>query len=205
MNSVHEPGSRTISQKPDSGKIPSQIGPKTGSVHRVHNPWPARAPKRRLPAARSPPAAGAREPACACSPRACLPPALVPSAVSRHSCLSCNTGSPVSCHNTPGCIAIQPCLLQPFQPQYSRLYCDTISLQPSLLQYNLSLLLCNTTQCIAIQFFFSTIFFSALSLAIQLQDLQYKNFVFSQYNWAVAQKRFCTSNFFFFIYFQQLE
>ena len=37
MNSVHEPGSRTMSKKFDSGTILSQIGLKTGRVHRVHS------------------------------------------------------------------------------------------------------------------------------------------------------------------------
>ena len=57
------------------------------------------------------------------------------------------------------CIAIQFGLLQPFQPQYSPVYCDTLS-QPSLLACNTILqytslqpaFSCNTINCIAIQF-----------------------------------------------------
>ena len=48
------------------------------------------------------------------------------------------------------------------QSQYTRLHCDTNCPQPSLLQYNpaiqLSPLLCDTTQCIAIHFQLSSLF-----------------------------------------------
>ena len=76
-------------------------------------------------------------------------------AVSRHGCLSCDIVSPVSCHNTPGCIAIQPGLLQPFQPQYSAVYCNT--LLPNKLYCNTVLnpytpLYYNTHEPLAIQF-----------------------------------------------------
>ena len=47
MNCVHEPGSRTMSKKFDSGKYRVEPGQKTG---RVHSPRPARAPA--APAAR---------------------------------------------------------------------------------------------------------------------------------------------------------
>ena len=139
MNSVHEPGSRTMSKNRLRNNIESnriENRPSAPSAQPVASlrtqaarAWLAPC----LPAVSSPPAethAPARllmrlpaSPARArvvharllCAPRA------YPSVVSRHNCLSCDTGSPVSCHNTPGCIAIQPCLLQPFQPQYTEL------------------------------------------------------------------------------------
>ena len=49
--------------------------------------------------------------------------------------LYCNTAQPFSlspCHNTPRCIAIQPCLLQPFQPAcHDTIKCIMTCLLPS--------------------------------------------------------------------------
>ena len=62
MNSVHEPGSRTMSiQKSNFGKILSQTGPKTGRVHQVHSLGQAArpAPRPRAPCAPAVPCARA--------------------------------------------------------------------------------------------------------------------------------------------------
>ena len=122
----------------------------------------------------------------------------------RACCLSCDTGSPVSCHNTPGCIAIQPCLLQPFQPQYSLVYCDTLS-QPSLPACNTIFVLqykpCQAytpklqyNNCIAIQFSCNPFHFrSQYTLNPAIQFLPHNT------NWAVAN--FQISAPFFFLFF----
>ena len=165
---------------------------------------------------------------CAPTPTACAPPGRIVAwlgTVSQYSpalpllpsrntpqCIAIQL-QPLPSHNTVNCIAIQFSLLQPFchntldciaiqskpthQPllQYTPVYCNPNStlqayfsaIQYSVLQYNFhysfsSPLSCNTIARLAIQFFFS------------------HNII-----WAVAQKRLCTSNFFFFHYFQQLE
>ena len=64
------------------------------------------------------------------------------------------------------CIAIQFGLLQPFQPRYSELYCDTLLPLNQLSQFAIQYLYCNTiffpTKYLAIQFFPATYSFSAI-------------------------------------------
>ena len=94
------------------------------------------------------------------------------------------------------CIAIQFGLLQPFQPQYSELYYDTLLPLNQLYQPAIQYLYCNTmffpTKYLAIQFFLQPI------PSLQYNIVYCNKKKFSQYNWAVAQKkRFCPIFFFF--------
>ena len=142
MNRVHEQCSKI-----DSGKIPSRTGPKTGRVHRVHSPRPAQALKPRAqrqgrtPRAPSPPPA-ARPALAARAPAArahLLRPACRIVALQR------------------AVLQYNPCL-KPQLPQYFFFFfffCDTISLQSNLPQYNFCNTLplgCNTIQPLIIQF-----------------------------------------------------
>ena len=130
MNSVHEPGSRTMSKNrlrnnTESNRIENR--PSASSAQPVASPRVCRLrlPKLPLRAPRS----CCRLPhkpvvACPARPAAC---SARPSAMSRHSCLSCDTGSPVSCHCTSQynfCIAIQT--------PYSQASCNTNSAIQSL-------------------------------------------------------------------------
>ena len=162
MNSVHEPSSRTTSKYFDSGKYRVEQGKKKKNRPSAPSaqPWPAQVPRPRaqrpapplppacacaqLPLARAraptqrPPAARAtlalRAPARSpCAPQHAR---LRPNALARACCLAQRrvvTQLPVLRHR-------QPCLL-PLFLTIQFLYCDTNSLQPSLLQYKF----CNTT------------------------------------------------------------
>ena len=118
---------------PRPARVPRPSAQRPGRTPAMPLPHACRALPR-APAARAPRTVLARTPACAPRAPCCLPclparpapthpaparaqrpaacaPSSLALAVSRHSCLSCDTGSPVSCCNTQGCIAIQPCLL----------------------------------------------------------------------------------------------
>ena len=162
MNSVHEPGSRTMSKNLTQEKYRVELGQKQvkctkctalaspraqrlGCEPRATLPRPPRACCRLLCAPASPllpaPVHPCRPPAARSLaarlpyvhlPRAPLAPAaytpspapsLLPCVVSRHNCLSCDTGSPVSYSCTS---------------QYTQVYCNTV---PSCL------LLLLTIQC----------------------------------------------------------
>ena len=147
MNSVHEPGSRTMSKNrlrnnTESNRIENR--PSASSAQPVASPRVCRLRLPKAPAARPalllPPAPHA----CCRLPRS---PSRVLSAPKRHVA----TQLPVLRHR-------QPCLL-PLHLTIQFLYCDTNSLQPSLLQYKFcntipakSASSCNTINCIAIQF-----------------------------------------------------
>ena len=209
----------------------------------MHSLRPGRAPSAQaaLPgprpgACRAPAAHAPRAPrAAACRPRACPPrtlphasacapasPACAPSLLprpaqrppSRHSCLSCDTGSLVSCHctsqykfyNTLFSLNQPPLAIHPTVLQY-----DFFLTQPALLAFK-----SRNTHYLTIQFLPSNLQYN---FVLQL-NLHYSCniiFFFLQYKWAVAHSRFfffCT-NFFFsiltiiiiiiFNYFQHLK
>ena len=130
MNSVHEPGSRTMSKnrlRNNTESIQIENRPSAPSAQPVASPLAHAVRACQAPTApcraRLPPAARSAR-LLLPAPRACcrLPlgplgrptrPAARPSAMSRHNCLSCDTVNPVSCHCTSQynfCIAIQtPC------------------------------------------------------------------------------------------------
>ena len=159
MNSVHEPDSRTMSKnrlRKNTESIRIKNRPSAPSAQPVASPRAQAArPCRALPARRCRPAvarlraphAPAPHAPAACAPRApCLPSARParPACHLRSPRTPCAPSTcPAPCCKCSGCIAIQPCLVT-----IQFLYCDTISLQPSLLQYNPAIqlipLLCNT-------------------------------------------------------------
>ena len=218
MNSVHEPGSRTMSKnrlRNNTESIRIENRPSAPSAQPVARPGaqrPGRVPRAPLPRPAAPSA-----PCRASSHRAHVPatyPARPSRALRAHARACCVQrrvvawqlavswpGLAVSRHS---CLSSQLCPLQ-----YTAVYCNTLS----ALQAPFSR---NTVNCIAIQFCLSTNstslqyniciatqFSSQPSIlqynfpatysfsAIQYSVLQYKFFFFSQYNWAVAQNGFC--------------
>ena len=113
------------------------------------------------------------------APRPCRSASRAPSCLARA----------VSRHRpTPAAsVTMQNCIVTHCLPslQYSKLSCNTVflpsqkhtlAIQSTVLQYNFqpsSIPLCNTKMVLQYKFFFFTTVFSALSLAIQLQGLQY--------------------------------
>ena len=110
-------------------------------------------------------------------------------------------------HNTVNCIAIQSSLLPAFLPQYTRLYCDTVSalfsaIQTSVLQYTSSLQAFSHSPAIQ----FCKLYCNTISLVTRLQYtsiLQYNYrlailILLSQYNLDSSPKT-VLHNFFFFI------
>ena len=166
---------------------------------------------------------GAQRPACAClrapcTPSACcaqLPPVRPVRALHAQMRAQHLPSAHVPCHNTSNCIAIQFSLLQPFF--HNTLDCIEIQSKPTqqpLLQY--TPVYCNPNSTLqacffAIQYnvlqynFYYSFFFPALSLAIQLQGLQYKKYIFffSQYNLGSSPKTVMHIKKNFFHYFQQ--
>ena len=157
MNTVDEPGSRTMSKNrlrnnTESNRIENR--PSAPSAQPVSSPYAqvARQTPRpracralphapRAPYALLPPAYACAQLPLACRARAftcaslrahAREPTRSRAPVCAHACAPqrpaycITTRLPVSYHDTPGCIAIQPGLLQPFQPQYSAVYCNTL-------------------------------------------------------------------------------
>ena len=125
----------------------------------------SRAPATRLPDAYvdNPPTCLLRAPPALLLPalRSCPTPAYAP-AQRLHAQPSACAPSPAPTHRVAATVTVLQYSTALSQSQYNPLYCDTNCPQPSLLQYNpaiqLSPLLCNTTQCIAIHFQPSSLF-----------------------------------------------
>ena len=180
MNSVHEPGSRTMSKNLTQEKYRVEPGqkqtectqctalasPRAQPALPTPSPRPPRAPAAPLARLLPPAPRAPRTPVCALRARPSRPAGAqrLLSSPAPHASVACCSGCiaiqhcpcPLPSHNTVNCIAIHPSLLPTFLLQDSRLYCNTNCPQPSLLQYNpaiqLSPLLYNTNQCIAIHF-----------------------------------------------------
>ena len=144
MNRVHEQ-----CPKIGSGTIPSQFGSKTGRVHRVHSPKPARSTPGRSPSAQVAhlPRPTARVPCSAVARLRLRPTAARLPLVRALACASVRTPTRLPpcgpqlprlrAQRLPSCLAFLSqynfvfrynfASYTPFQPQYKTLYCNTIS------------------------------------------------------------------------------